>query len=239
VTATVPASEGLERAVIGYALLRNNASHLLAHPVGVLFNPHHQRYATAIRALAGAGMAFDFATTTAWLGDNGERVNDIDLWHRNYMDAAASSTTIDTMWVQLTDLHKRRRCLHVGLELVEAARVGAPIDGLLDQLARSQVVNEPRGLTAALVDWNDFWNESDEGDWLAEPFLARGRGHVLYAEAKQGKSLMALAVAAALATGRPFLDQPATFANASETLATDPTTIFRVFITRCYRSSLR
>jgi hypothetical protein len=61
-----------------------------------------------------------------------------------------------------------------------------------------------------LVTWPDFWTDDDDGvDWLLEPLIARGRGHALYAGAKTGKSLLMLAACAALATGKPFLRQPA------------------------------
>jgi len=58
------------------------------------------------------------------------------------------------------------------------------------------------------------WQSAYEGDasaeeWLCEPILARGRGHALYAPAKAGKSLFALSIAAAVATGSPFLHMPA------------------------------
>lgn len=55
-----------------------------------------------------------------------------------------------------------------------------------------------------------FWGaDHDLEEWLVAPFLARGRGHMLYAVAKTGKSLLALYIAACAATGRPVLDQPA------------------------------
>ncbi|WP_426572150.1 AAA family ATPase [Aquihabitans sp. McL0605] len=56
----------------------------------------------------------------------------------------------------------------------------------------------------------DFWAPSDdEHPWLVEPLLVRGRGHLLYAPAKAGKSLFALYVAASLAAGRAVLGRPA------------------------------
>lgn len=57
------------------------------------------------------------------------------------------------------------------------------------------------GLAPWTVDWASFWAAEEGEDWLARPFLARGRGHVLYAAAKSGKSLLGLDVAAALASG--------------------------------------
>ena len=61
-----------------------------------------------------------------------------------------------------------------------------------------------------IINWPEFWaNETDAADWLLEPLIARGRGHSLYAGAKTGKSLLMLAACAAVATGRPFLNNPA------------------------------
>lgn len=61
-------------------------------------------------------------------------------------------------------------------------------------------------LTTWYIDWPTLWrNENDQGEWLIEPILARGRAHALYAGAKSGKSLLLLEIAAALATGRPIL----------------------------------
>lgn len=56
---------------------------------------------------------------------------------------------------------------------------------------------------SALIDWPEFWrSDGPQIDFLCEPFLARGRGHAMYATAKLGKSLIMLEGAAALATGR-------------------------------------
>jgi hypothetical protein len=64
------------------------------------------------------------------------------------------------------------------------------------------------GLNA--VDWFTFWDrEITGGDFLVEPFLARGRQHAIYAEAKAGKSLLLAFVAARLATGQAVLSSPA------------------------------
>ena len=59
---------------------------------------------------------------------------------------------------------------------------------------------------AHLIEWKSFW-DADLADeqWLAYPLIPKGRAISLYAEAKQGKSTVVLAVAAAVATGRPVL----------------------------------
>jgi hypothetical protein len=43
-----------------------------------------------------------------------------------------------------------------------------------------------------------------EAEWLAEPIIARGRSHALFAPGGTGKSLLALWLAAAIATGKPI-----------------------------------
>jgi hypothetical protein len=58
------------------------------------------------------------------------------------------------------------------------------------------------------VDWDMFWNhEQEEEDWLVEPLVPRGRHVALWAIHKTGKSLIALEVAAAAATGRECFGQ--------------------------------
>lgn len=65
-------------------------------------------------------------------------------------------------------------------------------------------------LSRWLVDWDTFWRTDHKAaDFLCAPILARGRGHALYAKAKTGKSLLVLEMVAAIATGSPFLHQPA------------------------------
>ncbi len=60
------------------------------------------------------------------------------------------------------------------------------------------------------VDWSLFWKrESGAGEFVLEPLVPTGRQVVVYALAKGGKSLLALECAAALASGRAVLDQPA------------------------------
>ncbi len=74
-------------------------------------------------------------------------------------------------------------------------------------------IGEDHGWVAELrpsrIDWAELWaTDSMATDWLLEPVVARGRSHALYAPPKAGKSLFILDGAAALATGRPWLDRP-------------------------------
>jgi hypothetical protein len=59
------------------------------------------------------------------------------------------------------------------------------------------------------VDWAEFWAEETLEEWLVEPIIPKGRAVAIAATAKVGKSLFLLDAAAALATGRPVLGQPA------------------------------
>jgi hypothetical protein len=62
-------------------------------------------------------------------------------------------------------------------------------------------------LLSQIVDWGEFWSQdSDEEQWMAEPVIALGRAHAIYAPGGTGKSLFSLWLAAALATGRQGLD---------------------------------
>lgn len=57
------------------------------------------------------------------------------------------------------------------------------------------------------INWNDFWAEdTTDEEWLVDQVFAKGRGHALYAQAKQGKSLFVLHAAARLATTNPHVD---------------------------------
>ena len=58
------------------------------------------------------------------------------------------------------------------------------------------------------VDWSTFWNDDGgAADWAIEPLVPAGRCTALYSVAKSGKSLLALDIAAAAATGRSVLGQ--------------------------------
>ena len=52
------------------------------------------------------------------------------------------------------------------------------------------------------IDWPSFWaNDGPKADWLAEPILPAGRQVAIFSGAKVGKSLLALDIAAGLASG--------------------------------------
>lgn len=67
----------------------------------------------------------------------------------------------------------------------------------------------PDPLLGLLIDWEEFWDKDHKSEeWLAWPLVPAGRQVALFAPAKTGKSIVTLAVVAALATGRPVLGNP-------------------------------
>ena len=67
-------------------------------------------------------------------------------------------------------------------------------------------IGDVRSLGIEPIAWDEFWSdESPAEDWLIEPVLAAGRCTAIYSPAKLGKSLLALDIAAAAATGRSVL----------------------------------
>jgi hypothetical protein len=60
-----------------------------------------------------------------------------------------------------------------------------------------------------LLDWPTFWSQKrEEAEWLAEPILPAKRSVALFAPGGTGKSLLALWLAAGLATGARLLNAP-------------------------------
>jgi hypothetical protein len=101
-------------------------------------------------------------------------------------------------------------------------------DSMYDTAAAKYVTEHPAGGTgdtagaddlAALaeiaaaftpVDWQAAWDaRPEEIRWLIEPLIEAGQSVALYATPGTGKSLVALELAAGLATGRPVLGNPA------------------------------
>lgn len=58
-----------------------------------------------------------------------------------------------------------------------------------------QAQEEERARKNPFIDWADFWHrEHSEQEWVIDRVLAWGRGHVIYAQKKVGKSLLVLAL---------------------------------------------
>lgn len=92
-------------------------------------------------------------------------------------------------------------------EQLEVARAeGLAIAGMPAPDAAPPAGRRP---AARPVDWAAIWDSDGPAvEWLAEPLVARGRLTALYSEAKVGKSLLMLEIAAAVATGGVALSRP-------------------------------
>lgn len=107
---------------------------------------------------------------------------------------------------------RKRQLLHVAHELAHhatngttAAQAAAQATQALDQIEHT---TNPQLVT--YINWPDLWDDTTTTcDWLVEPLIPTGRQVAIFSPAKTGKSLLALEIAAAVATGRPVLDQPA------------------------------
>jgi hypothetical protein len=74
---------------------------------------------------------------------------------------------------------------------------------LLQDTRSLQPVEQPRITDNILINWQDFWQQTfPEEDWLIEPIIPRNQLVVIFAPGGTGKSLLALYIAAGLATGR-------------------------------------
>jgi hypothetical protein len=99
---------------------------------------------------------------------------------------------------------------HHGGDLSSAGRairaMMDPADSRLAVVTPGQADAVLAGYLGQFLDWPKFWTHDHTGqDWVAEPLLPQGRQTVLFAPAKHGKSELAFAVVAAVATGRPIL----------------------------------
>ena len=102
---------------------------------------------------------------------------------------------------------------HGGDTATAGRTLRAMMDPTASRLSVSPPIGEPdavlAGYLAQFVDFPALWADDHSGeDWLAEPLLPKGRQVVLYAPSKHGKSELAFAVVAAMATGKPILGRP-------------------------------
>ena len=80
---------------------------------------------------------------------------------------------------------------------------------LLQQGKALLPVEQPTKTDNILINWTDFWNQSFPAeDWLIEPIIPRNQLVVIFAPGGTGKSLLALYIAAALATGKEIFTEP-------------------------------
>jgi hypothetical protein len=81
--------------------------------------------------------------------------------------------------------------------------------GLDDLIGETQINKTDEHLLSLLIDWPVFWEQDHTvAEWLAEPIIAEARAHAIFAPGGTGKSLLALWLCAAVATGTPILGHP-------------------------------
>ena len=118
--------------------------------------------------------------------------------------AAAARMAVENRWVTVEDFPSR-------YSRATAAAALARVTNRRSLFAVPRSRETPPGrapdlLEASMIDWGDFWTKDHKTeDWLIDPIVARGRSTVIHAEAKTGKSLLALFMAAHLALGRSVL----------------------------------
>lgn len=115
---------------------------------------------------------------------------------------------------QVAETHTKRRLLHIAHELAHQARNGTTATDALNTAAAAlggiQTVTAAPGELVTYIDWAELFDTTTPTvDWLVEPLIPVGRQVAIFSPAKTGKSLLALEIAAGVATGTPVLDQDA------------------------------
>jgi hypothetical protein len=136
--------------------------------------------------------------------------------HRDYIlglpGACPAAVNVRTYIERLKEHRWHRDLKATAQKLVEISGNGAQSDALAAwHQEAGQLFAGPAGRSSqplgadpigGRIDWPTFWSrEHEESEWLVEDVLARGRGHVIYALHKFGKSLFMLYLSAQLATG--------------------------------------
>lgn len=65
-------------------------------------------------------------------------------------------------------------------------------------------IEDPFTPVSPFLDWKTILNDITEQTWLIEPIIPEGRAVAIYAKGGAGKSLLALDIALAVATGQPW-----------------------------------
>ena len=105
-----------------------------------------------------------------------------------------------------------RELLRFATDLRDAAYEGdAPRQReLLTLLTAFELVSDQDGARPMPIDWERLFSDEDQevGEWLIEPVIPSGRQVALYGDAKAGKSLLALDLAACRRRAETFCVVP-------------------------------
>jgi hypothetical protein len=202
-TVTLFCDKAAEQAALGAALANDSACRLVCRelPAEDLYGEKERSVLRAIQALHRSGQSVDRVTVAAELESD-------EL--TGYLYALTDVVTVVghvQEYIRIVRENAAKRRLQVAAETALAelaqgngegcARFRATITAALENTAARSPAAAP-----AFVDWPAAWQRDlSESEWVYPDLLARGRGHVLYAAHKLGKSLLMLSVAAQLATG--------------------------------------
>jgi hypothetical protein len=121
---------------------------------------------------------------------------------------SAGTPTADGSGISLSPLAFYAATRHGGdLSAASSAIRGATPSVDLGSLIAPQtpVTGVDDDLRLLLLDWPTFWaKDHSEAEWIAEPIIPAKRSVALFAPGGAGKSLLALWLSAAIATGRPI-----------------------------------
>lgn len=195
--------EPAEQAALGAALANDSACRLVCTELRAedLYKEKERAILRAIQSLHARGQSVDAVTVAAELGDRGMR---------DYLYALADGVSVvghTAEYVRIVrENAEKRRLKGAGqaalAELAEGNGEGAARFREILTQALEDAVGPPPPHGPAFLDWPASWERERSGaEWVYPDVLARGRGHVVYASHKLGKSLLMLSIAAQLATG--------------------------------------
>lgn len=196
--------EAAERAAIGAALENDAALSMFVRELAPedFFNLAHARIASVIRSLHAAGHPVDAVTVSHGLGDN---QSDRGCVYACVESVPAVSAMAEYVSIVRDTARRRRLDREIQRAQAELARGDDDGEARSREIIAAALAQQAPGTPASrvpFVDWPVFFaREHTEEEWTFPDVLARGRGHAIYARHKEGKSLLALWIAAKLATG--------------------------------------
>ena len=217
-------AEDAEDAALGAALSNDAACAAVCGQLRAddFYGPRHRRIFAAIARLFGSGRAVDQVTVAGEFP-----VGELRTMVHGLAETCPSFANVGDYITRVHDAAVSRRYQ----QLAENALRLLAENGDGPRLFRAELakieadVPESAADTSAVIDWPAFWSrDHSEEEWAFPDVLARGRGHALYAGHKQGKSLLALFMAARMATGEvpivvSYLDFEMTEADLFDRLA--------------------
>lgn len=166
-------------------------------------NPDRDWMLRALRGDITSDAAYQIVRNTRWMWrsqllNDPEAVAALNIGDNAHIDDPARFEPLDETWQQPFDPDPATTA---------AFEQRAGQDDFADGYQPEWDLDTPPDPQETFIDWSTFWDdEGTDEEWLVDQVFARGRGHALYAQAKQGKSLFVLHAAARLAATNPAAD---------------------------------